>query len=239
MIIDKLQAKSNPLGEICFIRQCIKTGDDKKYVINSDIRLDEPWKSSLRGKSISRYGTNEKNVYLKYGDWLARNWKNKSFYETNKIAIRETGKRITATLDLENRYFLSSLYSIYFKQEGLNIKDDLKCLLGILNSELANYFIKLIALNLTEGAFTKVRTNQLARLPIILSTTKKDEVLKSEIVKLVDQLLQLNEEIQNVNLDSQRQQIQGNIDYCENRINEIVYQLYDLTEEEIKIVEGK
>jgi type II restriction/modification system DNA methylase subunit YeeA len=29
------------------------------------------------------------------------------------------------------------------------------------------------------------------------------------------------------------------IDYCENRINEIVYQLYDLTADEIKIVEGK
>jgi len=239
IIIDKLQAKSNPLGEICFIRQCIKTGDDKKNVINSDIKLDEPWKSSLRGKSISRYGINEKNLYLKYGDWLARNWKNKSFYETNKIAIRETGKRITATLDLENRYFLSTLYAIYFKQEGLNIKDDLKCLLGILNSELANYFIKLIALNFTEGAFTKVRTNQLARLPIIQSNSKNDEILKSEIIKLVDQLLQLNEEIQNVSLESRRQQIQGRIDYCENRINEIVYQLYGLTEEEIKIVEGR
>lgn len=29
------------------------------------------------------------------------------------------------------------------------------------------------------------------------------------------------------------------IDYSESRINEIVYQLYDLTEDEIKIVEGK
>jgi len=34
-------------------------------------------------------------------------------------------------------------------------------------------------------------------------------------------------------------QLESKIDYCETRINEIVYQLYDLTEEEIKIVEGK
>lgn len=159
-IIDKLNDNSRPLGEICFIRQCIKTGDDKKYVVSSDSKLEEPWKKSLRGKSISRNGIEEKNVYLKYGDWLARNWKNTSFYETNKIAIRETGKRITATLDLEKRYFLSSLYAIYYKHEELNNESDLKFLLGILNSELANYYIKLIALNLTEGAFTKVRTNQ-------------------------------------------------------------------------------
>ena len=29
------------------------------------------------------------------------------------------------------------------------------------------------------------------------------------------------------------------IDYCEIRINELVYQIYDLTKEEIKIVEGE
>ena len=28
------------------------------------------------------------------------------------------------------------------------------------------------------------------------------------------------------------------IDYCENRINELVYQLYDITPEEQKIIEG-
>lgn len=32
---------------------------------------------------------------------------------------------------------------------------------------------------------------------------------------------------------------QNKIDYCENRINQLVYQLYELTEEEIKIIEGK
>lgn len=238
-IIDKLISKSKLLGEICFIRQCIKTGNDEKLVISSDSKLKEPWKKSLRGKSISRYGTTEKNVYLKYGNWLARNWKNTSFYETNKIAIRETGKRITATLDLEKRYFLSSLYAIYYKQEELNNENDLKFLLGILNSELANYYIKLIALNLTEGAFTKVRTNQLARLPIVNLKSSSEESSKNEIVKLVDQLLKLNEEKVDTKLETKINQLQSKIDYCENRINEIVYQLYGLTEDEKVTIENK
>ena len=237
-IVNKLENKSKPLGEICFIRQCIKTGDDKKYVVNSDSKLEEPWKLSLRGKSILRYSTIEKNTFLCYGDWLARNWKNKSFYETKKIAIRETGKRITATLDLEHRYFLSSLYAIYFKEKILNNESDLKFLLGILNSELANYYVKLIALNLTEGAFTKVRTNQLARLPIVILTSKQDEEIKNEISKLVDQLLQFNLEKTEIKLQSKISQFESKIDYCENKINQLVYQLYELTEEEIKIVEN-
>ena len=238
IIVEKLLISSTPLGEICFIRQCIKTGDDKKYVINSGTYLHEPWKKSLRGKSISRYGITEKDIYLKYGDWLARNWKNASFYETNKIAVRETGKRITATLDMEERYFLSSLYSIYYKQAELNNENDLKFLLGILNSELANYYIKLIALNLTEGAFTKMRTNQLARLPIVKIISSEDQVLKEKIINLVDQLLKLNEEKVKTKLRTEIAQIDSKIDYCESKINEIVYQRYGLTEEEIRIVEG-
>ncbi|HQK68267.1 MAG TPA: TaqI-like C-terminal specificity domain-containing protein [Bacteroidales bacterium] len=236
-LINKLKSKSKPLGELCFIRQCIKTGDDEKFVLNSKTALAEPWKLSLRGKSISRYSTKERDLYLKYGDWLARNWKNKSFYETHKIAIRETGKRITATIDLENRYFLSSIYAIYYKQIELNNEGDLKFLLGIINSDLANYFMKIIALNLTEGAFTKVRTNQLARLPIVILNEEKDISLKNEIGKLVDILLKLNEELLNVNLESQKQLLLNKSDYCEKKINDIVYQLYGLTSEEIKIVE--
>ena len=225
------------MGVICFIRQCIKTGDDEKLVTSSDSQLKEPWKKSLRGKSISRYGTTEKNVYLKYGDWLARNWKNTSFYETNKIAIRETGNRITATLDLEKRYFLSSLYAVYYKNVELNNENDLKFLLGILNSELANYYIKLIAFNLTEGAFTKVRTNQLARFPIVNIISPADISNKNEIIKLVDQLLKLNEEITEIKLQTKVSQFENKIEYCEKRIKEIVYSLYDLTPEEIRIVE--
>lgn len=38
--------------------------------------------------------------------------------------------------------------------------------------------------------------------------------------------------------DSQVSQLQSKIDYCENRVNELVYLLYELTPEEIKIVEG-
>ena len=236
-LINKLESKSKPLGEVCFIRQCIKTGNDEKYVVKSDTRLQDPWKLTLRGKSILRYTTTEKNTYLKYGDWLARNWKNRSFYETDKIAIRETGKRITATLDLENRYFLSSLYAIYFKDQMRNNEIDLKFLLGILNSELANYYVNLIALNLTEGAFAKIRTNQLARLPLVEINSTVDEDLKNKIVKNVDLLLQFNQELQTAILPDQIEQIQLRIAYCEDKINEIVYELYGLTKEEVKAID--
>ena len=73
------------------------------------------------------------------------------------------------------------------------------------------------------------------KLPI----AKADSKNQKEIEKLVNQLLQLNQEKAEVKLATQVSQLQGKIDYCEERINEIVYQLYELTAEEIKIVEAK
>ena len=53
----------------------------------------------------------------------------------------------------------------------------------------------------------------------------------------VESLLPLNKEKQHDKLESQAAQIQSRIDFHEEKINEAVYRLYGLTEEEIKIVE--
>lgn len=237
IIIDKLKLVSYQLGDICYIRQCIKTGDDKKYVKLSDLSLEEPWKKSLKGKSISRYQTLDKNIYLKYGNWLARNWKNKTFYETNKIAIRETGSRITATIDLENRYFLSSLYAIYYKNINLNTENNLKYLLAIINSQVANYFVKIIALNLTEGAFTKVRTNQLARLPIP-NIDENNMEIKEDLSVLVDQMLETNEEYFKIQSESDKLIFQQKIELIDSKIDNLIFSLYNLDENDIEIIKS-
>jgi hypothetical protein len=230
-----MQNGSEELGNTCYIRQCIKTGDDSQYVRNSSTLPTKVWKPSLRGRSIERYFTSEHDLYLKYGEWLARNWKNKGFYETPKIALRETGSRITATLDLENRYFLSSLYAVYFK--GNNQSDRLKVLLAILNSKLCNFFVQLIAFSLTEGAFTKIRTNQLARFPLKEINLESEEIQKT-LCSLVVQMLATKKQLAAATRDREREQLQRTCDYIDGEINKIVYELYGLTEEERKIVES-
>jgi peptidoglycan hydrolase CwlO-like protein len=88
---------------------------------------------------------------------------------------------------------------------------------------------------------TNITLSDLELLPIrsINFNNSKDYDLHTEIVKLVNQLLKLNEEKAEVKLQTKITQLQSKIDYCEGRINEIVYQLYGLTKEEIKIVEKK
>ncbi len=237
-LLEKLYQNSDKLGNILFTRQCIKTGDDSKYVKKSEIALSIPWKKSLRGKSIDRYQSIEEDLYLKYGNWLARNWKNKSFYEVDKIAVRETGNRIIATIDLEQRYFLSSLYSLYPRNS--DDKHSIKYYLAILNSSLSTFIIKKIAYELTKGAFTKMRTNQLAELPIkkIKFDLKSEESLHNQIVLMVDQMLTAKKQLQQAKTESDKNYLNRKCETLDKQIDELVYQLYGLTEEEIKIVEG-
>jgi len=237
-LVDKLSSKGVKLGEICFVRQCIKTGNNKLYIRSSDEILPEPWKPTLRGKSITRYFTNEKDLFVKYGPWLARNWKNKTFYETQKIAIREAGNRIIANIDFENRYFLSSLYAIYPKSDENKLS--LLYLLVILNSRLATYYVTLIAFNLTKGAFTKVRTNQLARLPIsIINFDDPEEVAKHDkLVALVENMLELQKKYYDAKMERDKELYERQIKIVDEQIDRLVYDLYGLTEEEIKVIEG-
>lgn len=237
-VFDQMRKGNYLLGDICYLRQCIKTGDDKTFVKEFDKAPGEPWKPTLKGRTIDRYGAAKSNIYLKYGPWLARNWNNKSFYETEKILVRETGSRLTATLDTGSHYVLSSLYGIYLRNESTAFSH--KFLLGLLNSELATYFIKKTAFELTEGAFTKFRTNQLAKFPIpkLNLETAADKKKHDEVVGLVDQLLAGYAGLAAHKLAAAKEQAQARLRHLERRLDGLVYDLYQLTEEEKAHVAG-
>jgi TaqI-like C-terminal specificity domain len=167
-----------------------------------------------------------------------RNWQNKSFYETPKIAVRETGARIIATLDNENRYFLSSLYAVYPKPSASEL--DLRYLLAIINSKFATWYVRLIAFGLTEGAFTKIRTNQFGRLPIniVAHSEPVRRRIYDRLVTSVDKILALTPSTRTAKTDAERTALQNAIRKTDRDIDHLVYQLYGLTPEEIALVEG-
>ncbi|MBK7572030.1 MAG: N-6 DNA methylase [Bacteroidia bacterium] len=140
-----------------------------------------------------------------------------------KIMIPDIALSMQALYDDKNFYCVNTAYII-------PVND--KFLLGILNSNLVQYYYSKISSSIQGGYFRFIR-QYLETIPI-----SRNVKLKIEIEKLVNQLLQLNQQNSEAKLSTQVSQIQGKIDFFENRLNQMVYQLYDLTEEEIKIVEG-
>ncbi|MDZ4757893.1 MAG: hypothetical protein SGJ10_07130, partial [Bacteroidota bacterium] len=62
--------------------------------------------------------------------------------------------------------------------------------------------------------------------------------LKNEIINYLKNLIKLMEEIHIEKLEAKRIQLQSKIDYCEYKINEVVYELYNIEKHEIDIIES-
>lgn len=206
--------------------------DVENRVFDSDKKENKLFKKYLRGSDIHRYTTLPlQNRYLKFGEWLAEPRLSANFDAAVKIFIRQTGDSIIATID-EDQYLCLNNMHVLVPNKKISL--DVKYFLGIINSNLLNWYYQ--TLNPEKGeALAEVKKANVARLPIKI-INGKDGI---EIVKLVDQLLKLNKEKVKTKLQTKGSQIESKINYCENRINEIVYQLYELTAEERKIVEGK
>lgn len=106
----------------------------------------------------------------------------------------------------------------------------LEFILGILNSRVVNYLFLKLFLNKDIYAY------QLERIPIPLNSNKKCSL---EIEKHVVLIIKFNEELTAEQNQDKIQQLKQRITYSEDKINQLVYELYNLTEKEIKIIEGE
>ncbi len=100
-------------------------------------------------------------------------------------------------------------------------------LLGILNSKPITYYLADIQTPLgNTGAFRNYKYN-IEKLPIP-KINSKNQKIADELVNSVDEILKAKEQDKNANTQE-----------LENKINSLVYKLYNLTEDEIKIIEGR
>lgn len=109
-----------------------------------------------------------------------------------------------------------------------------------MNSKMLNYFYQ--SLNPEKGeALAQVKRENIAKLPIkkINFNNEKEKTIHNDIVKLVDKMLELNKKKKTLPLSSKRDKIEREIKITDEKIDELVYELYGITEEERKIIEGE
>lgn len=224
----------NDIGEI---NQAIALKADRAAYL-FDKKIGANYKPVLDGREINRYQTNWSGKYLKYDINAIHSCKREDiFLSKEKIFFRRVSSSLIGTLDDKQFYALNTLVAINKKK---NIEADIKFILAVFNSKLINHYYNKF-LKSTKKVFSEIQARQIGQLPFPTIDLKKkeDKSKHDETVKLVQQLLKLYAEKSEAKLQSKINQLQEKIDYCEGRINEIIYGLYGLTEKEIKIVEGK
>lgn len=116
-------------------------------------------------------------------------------------------------------YVSATFYVI--KTQRINVK----YLTAILNSKLIAFWLK--HKGKMQGNNYQIDKEPLLNIPIV-TINSKNQKIADELINLVDEILKAKEQDKNANIQE-----------LENKINSIVYKLYNLTEEEIKIIEGK
>ena len=147
--------------------------------------------------------------------------KNLNKFEQPKLSSMEIcANHPNVTLNHEKLYHTTKAYSWVKKRET---KESYEYLLAIANSKLLWWFLKTTGDTLQGDART-FKTNYLNPFPLPAFVEQHTEDEISEKVKIVMEQKKLNNDASTISL--------------ENEIDQLVYQLYDLTEEEIKIIES-
>ncbi|MDP8282865.1 Eco57I restriction-modification methylase domain-containing protein [Campylobacter jejuni] len=116
-------------------------------------------------------------------------------------------------------YVSATFYVI--KTQRINVK----YLTAILNSKLIAFWLK--HKGKMQGNNYQIDKEPLLNIPIV-TINSKNQKIADELINLVDEILKVKEQDKNANTQE-----------LENKINSLVCKLYNLTEEEIKIIEGK
>lgn len=213
----------------------------KERVFHSVTRKDEFYKPVLEGSDVERYYVKwSGNEYISYGNWLAAP-RQRKFFIAERILIRQiiSGKpaKIYAGLTNEELYNTQSVFNLVLR-ENCNINK--KYVLGILNSTLMNFYHRHKFLDLSKRLFQKILIQNCKKLPIKLINLddQNEKTYHDEIVNQVDGLLALKEKYHETKLETIREQLQTRIDYSENKIDRIIYKLYNLDENEIDLIES-
>jgi hypothetical protein len=194
----------------------------------------------LFGKDVSRYELGWSGEWLSYGPWLAAP-RAPRFFNGYRLLFREVpgaGKRIQATITDETLYHGHSVTPFKPLQD---IQVNLKYLLGLANSKLLSWYGGLTLSNFGKDIFPKLNPQDIKALPIrSINFSDPAEVQRHDrMVALVDRMLALHRQLAAARTPAEKTMLQRQIDATDRQIDTLVYALYDLTEEEIRVAEGK
>ena len=217
-IFKKIEEGALPLSDFIRFSRGIKTSDDKRFIINEQRNSD--CKKVYRGRNLKAYQLNWNGEYIWYRPDLMRQKVGcvphaKEFFDVPEKLVTQrvnSSRQLLVAYDNQQNYFLDTTnVSNYSTWDG---KTPLKYLCGLLNSKLINFWYCKKYLMPTIGGY------ELHSIPI--KTTNDYSTFTALVEEAILAAQQNNYEILRIKM---------------KEIDKIVYDIYKLTDAEIKIIE--
>jgi type I restriction-modification system DNA methylase subunit/predicted type IV restriction endonuclease len=194
-----------------------------EYLIQNKERLEDREKGKKKGKDWYGY------VYHK----------NMTKQKLKKLCMPRLVQYLYCTLDEDGGFYLDNVDvgGIVFNRNNNHL--ELKYLMGLLNSKLLRWYFPNVSASF-RGGWYSANKQFISHLPIILidKDHKYENDLYNRIVDLVDKLLDLHKQLAAAKSAPEKTAIQRQIDATDKQIDELVYELYGITIEERRVIEG-
>lgn len=228
-IIEKINRRSFFLADISEITRGVNPYDKyrgqsediiKNKVYHANYKKDETFLPELRGKHINSYGYKwDGKHYISYGAWLAAP-RDMKYFEGPRIIMRQVlGTKLNCTIIKED-YIIDQ--SVFISKPFTDYVKHLNLIQGILASKLISFYFRFTN-NEFDALFPKIKIGEFRELPVY----KELDKVNNTISELVNEVLSIKKQIPLADTTS-----------LESEIDQLVYALYELTEEEIEIVEN-
>jgi type I restriction-modification system DNA methylase subunit len=232
-LFKKMESKSTKLGELVDVCNGIATKKNKEGIY--DRIINKKCKPLLIGKDIQRYSYDFNNRYIEYDrNKLHRPRRESIFTAKEKLIMQRIGGILITAYDGSQYYTFNSVNNLIAKG---NCSYSVKFLLGVINSRLMRFYY---ICNFTNRSKLTVNISKtyLDKLPVrtIDFANSADEKQHDDLIALVDVMLDLNKKVQTAR-GSEKEQIQRQTDKTDREIDDLVYKLYGITDEERKIIE--
>ncbi|EKN7414016.1 Eco57I restriction-modification methylase domain-containing protein [Campylobacter coli] len=222
------------------IRKMLRGRDIKRYsyewaglwVINAHNGYKNQNGEKVEAINIEYYPSLKKHFDEFYPQLEKRADKGLTPYNLRNCAYIEEIERekiVYSEIVRKPQFYLDTKLNFYAEATSFILTgENLKYLIAFLNNDFVAFIFKTFYAggNLGENGF-RYKKAFLEKLPIP-KINSKNQKIADELINLVDEILKAKEQDKNANTSP-----------LEEKINNMVYKIYNLTEEEIKIIEGK
>ncbi len=229
-VIKRIRANSIQLSDIAEITRGVNPydkyrGQSEEIIFNkayhASYKKDDSFLPEIRGKHVNRYYFKwDGEHYISYGSWLAAP-RDMKFFTGKRLIMRQVlGEKLNCTV-IEEDFIIDQ--SVFIAKLSDDFKSSINAIQGLLASNLISKFFKFTS-NEFDAVFPKIKIGEFKELPIF----KNLKEAETKLSKPVSQILQ-----------AKKSDPAADTTALEAEIDRLVYQLYGLTEEEVRIVEGR
>ncbi|MEA3440206.1 MAG: Eco57I restriction-modification methylase domain-containing protein, partial [Chloroflexota bacterium] len=207
---------------------------------NSEMKNKWPlaWKYLKRNKKLLE--NREKGKFKDLQWYRFGRTQNLGLWEQTKLLVPYMVTNLSAYYDVDEHFYFINVttggYGITIDESKMSYS----YLCGLLNSRLMDFYLKLVSTNF-RGGYYAANKQYIEQLPIrtIDFSNPADTVRHNTMVTLVETMLDLHKSLAAARTPTEKQMLQRQIETTDQQIDALVYELYGLTEDEIRIVEGE